>query len=182
MHKLREKDIEIDFAGALNALRFDQDDRNSPEYHDLRNMNRVDFVVETEQLIYFIEVKDPSRADLDDVKRKPILRKIQSGELEDSYVNKYICTFLFRWAEGKLDKSVRYIVLVTLEAPLLLSLNECLQNRFDRVRRKSNRWIRLPLESCEAHNLDTWNKCYPMWPVSRLLHTDKTTSSLNSTK
>lgn len=168
MLRLREKDIEIDFAGALNAFRFDQDDSNSPEYHDLRNMNRVDFVVETEDLIYFIEVKDPGRADLDDEKRKPILRKLENGDLEDSYVNKYICTFLFRWAEGKLEKSVRYLILITWEAPLILSLNECLQRRFDRIRRKSTRWIRLPLDSCEAHNLDTWNESYPKWKATRV--------------
>jgi len=173
MHKLREKDIEIEFPGVLNAFRFDQNDHQSPEYHDLRNMNRVDFVVETEEFVYFIEVKDPSRVDLDDEKRKPILRKLESGELEDSYVNKYICTFLFRWAEGKLEKSVRYVVLVTLEPPLLLSLNDALHKRLDVIRGKSKRWMRLPLESCEAHNLDTWNKCYPKWTAVRVSSIDE---------
>ena len=41
--KLRERDIEIDFTSAIDALVFDQMKRNQPNYHGIGEMCRVDF-------------------------------------------------------------------------------------------------------------------------------------------
>ncbi len=75
MNKLVEDDLQIDFIGALHAMKFDQSDPGHPEYHDLQNMPKVDFIVEMEDSIYFIEVKDPGRPDAVDVGGTKLLKK-----------------------------------------------------------------------------------------------------------
>jgi hypothetical protein len=167
MYKLRERDIEIVFSDALDAIKFDQNDRDSPDYHDLGNMPRVDFIVETDKYVYFIEIKDPGRPDLEDAQKIPFLRKLESGGLEDSYVDKYTGTFLFRWAEGKLEKSVVYLILITLDDAQTFHLNQLLKKRFDRIGKSSPRRSRLPLASCEVLNLNSWPKIYPEWRITR---------------
>lgn len=57
--KLRERDLEIDFTDAIDAIVFDQMKSNQPNYHGIAEMHRVDFVVELEAAILFVEVKDP---------------------------------------------------------------------------------------------------------------------------
>lgn len=168
MHKLRERDIEIDFTDALSALIFDQTDPDIPEFHDFRNMPRVDFIVELPSSIFFIEIKDPGRAGLEDTDTARFLRKLEDGKLEDSLVNKYICTFLFRWAERKLEKSVHFVILTSLDEALIPNLNDALEKRFAPILKKSSRWERMPLGSCQVHSLRTWEEVYPTWPVTRL--------------
>lgn len=57
--KLRERDLEIDFTNAIDAIVFDQMKADQPGYHGIGQMHRVDFVVELEEAILFVEVKDP---------------------------------------------------------------------------------------------------------------------------
>ncbi len=168
MNKLTEKDIEIDFVGALNVLKFDQNDSAHPEFHDLQNMPRVDFIAEFEDSIYFVEVKDPSQPGAADVGGTKFLKKIVAGTLEASLIEKYIFSFWFRWAENCLDKSVHYVSLITLESallqPIIAGLDTQLSHHFSK---KSNRWDRDPLASCQVHNLETWQAVFPQWPVTR---------------
>ncbi len=81
MNKLIEDGIEIDFVSALHVLKFDQQDSEHSEFHDLKNMPRVDFIVELEDSIYFIEIKDPGRPGAVDVKGTKFLKKIVAGTL-----------------------------------------------------------------------------------------------------
>ena len=57
--KLRERDIEIEFTNAIDGLVFDQMKSGQPNYHGIGEMHRVDFIVEFEEAIVFVEVKDP---------------------------------------------------------------------------------------------------------------------------
>ena len=169
MSKLREKGLEIDFVGAQNVLKFDQNDPSAQEFHDLQNMPRVDFIVEFEDSIYFIEVKDPGQSGAADVGGTKFLKKIIAGTLEASLIEKYIFSFWFRWAENCLDKSVHYVSLITLESallqPIIAGLDAQLAHHFSK---KSSRWCRDPLASCQVHNLETWQAVFPQWPVTRL--------------
>jgi Holliday junction resolvase-like predicted endonuclease len=58
--KLRERDIEIEFSDAIDALVFDQMKPDHPNYHGIGEMHRVDFIEEFEEAIVFVEVKDPA--------------------------------------------------------------------------------------------------------------------------
>ncbi len=168
MNKLVEDDLQIDFIGALHAIKFDQNDPGHPEYHDLQNMPRVDFIVEMEDSIYFIEVKDPGRPDAVDVGGTKLLKKIVAGTLEASLIEKYLFSFFFRWAETRLEKSVHYVSLITLESPLLQLIIEGLDKQLNHLSKKSVRWDREPLASCQVHNIETWQVVFPEWPVTRL--------------
>ena len=168
MSRLEENGLQIDFFGALSAMKFDQNDPDHPEFHDLQNMPRVDFIVEMEESIYFVEVKDPGRPDAVDVGSKKLLKKIEDGTLEASLIEKYLFSFFFRWAERRLEKSVHYISLITLESPLLQPIIEELERQLTNLSKKSVRWDREPLASCQVHNIETWQAVFPNWPVTRL--------------
>ena len=168
MNKLQEDGLQIDFVGAKHAMKFDQNDPTHPEYHDLQNMPRVDFIVEMEDAIYFVEVKDPGRPDAVDVGGTKLLKKIVDGTLEASLIEKYLFSFFFRWAERRLEKSVHYISLITLESPLLQPIIDGLDRQLTHLSKKSVRWNREPLASCQVHNIETWEAVFPDWPVTRL--------------
>ncbi len=169
MNKLQENGLLIDFIGAKQVVKFDQ---NNPEllgYHDLQNMPRVDFIVETEDAIYFIEVKDPGRPDAMDAGSTRLLKKIVDGTIEASLIEKYLFSFFFRWAERCLEKSVHYISLITLESPLLQPIIDGLERHLANLLvKKSTRWTRDPLVSCQVHNIETWRQVFPNWPITRI--------------
>jgi len=168
VNKLQEDDLQIDFVGAQHAMKFDQNDPDQPDYHDLQNMPRVDFIVEMEDAIYFIEVKDPGRPNAVDVGSTKLLKKIVEGTLEASLIEKYLFSFFFRWAEHRLEKSVHYVSLITLESPLLQPIIDGLERQLTNLSKKSARWDREPLASCQVHNIETWKAVFPDWPITRL--------------
>jgi hypothetical protein len=168
VNKLQEDGLQINFIGAQHAMKFDQNDPDKPDYHDLQNMPRVDFIVEMEDAIYFIEVKDPGRPDAVDVGGTKLLKKIVEGTLEASLIEKYLYSFFFRWAECRLEKSVHYVSLITLESPLLQPIIDGLEKQLANLSKKSIRWNREPLASCQVHNIETWKAVFPEWPVTRL--------------
>lgn len=168
MEEFKENGLQFDFASALHAMRFDQKNPVHPEYHDLQNMPRVDFIVEMADAIYFIEVKDPGQPGAIDVGSTKFLKKIVNGTLEASLIEKYIFSFFFRWAERRLTKSIHYVSLITLESPLLQPIIDGLERQLTNLSKKSVRWVREPLASCQVHNLETWKVVFPYWPITRL--------------
>jgi len=166
---LKEKDLSFNFENSIRALKFDQQDPEHPEYHDLPNMPRVDFIVEMENDIFFIEVKDTDLPNAADVGAVKFLKKLVSGTVEASLVEKYLFTFFFRWAEKKLEKSVHFISLITLTSPDLLSLGDSLETKlYSHFKSSSKRWQRTALASCQVHNISTWTQVFPDWPITRL--------------
>lgn len=165
--KLAENDLEIDFTNVSVALKFDQTDAAHADFHDIGTMPRVDFVVEFNDEIYFVEIKDPGQPNPVDVGNAKLLKKIANGTLEASLVEKYLYSFFYRWAEDRLQKSVHYVCLITLESPMLLPIAEGLEKQLKLLASRSRRWVRKPLASCQVHNIDTWNTVFPDWPVTR---------------
>jgi hypothetical protein len=165
---LTEGGLQINFSGVRHAMKFDQNDPSLPDFHDLQNMPRVDFIVETDESIYFIEVKDPGRPDAVDVGGTKLLKKIVNGTLEASLIEKYIFSFFYRWAECCLDKTVHYVSLITFEAGELQSLIDGMERQMINFSKKSSRWNREPLASCQFHNIETWHAVFPQWPITRL--------------
>ena len=52
---VRGEGFEFDFTDATDAFLFDQQDASLPNYHDLPDFSRVDFIVELPEDILFIE-------------------------------------------------------------------------------------------------------------------------------
>ena len=167
--KLRERDLEIDFTNAIDAIVFDQMKEDQPGYHGIGQMHRVDFVVELEDAILFVEVKDPGNPKAKAEGLAKFHGELQDGTLSDTFAAKFIDTFLYRWAEECLQKPVHYISLVTLED------NELLPNFSDEIAKKLPpmgksvpRWKRQLVENCQVFNIELWNASFPKWPAARV--------------
>jgi hypothetical protein len=166
--KLTERDLEIDFTNAIDAMVFDQTDADQPNYHDIGEMHRVDFIVEFDDRIVFVEVKDPEHPKARKHGLQDFFRELFDGTLSSTFASKFIDSFLFRWAEDKLSKTVFYYSLVTLEAELLPGLSEEIAQKLSPAGKESYRWKRHPIKNCQVFNIDTWNESFPKWPARRL--------------
>ena len=178
--------IEFNFTDAVNAFVFDETDPSKPTFHGAP-MKAVDVIAELQEAYIFIEVKDFNEPEYYDIRgRKPI--SIQDMTLEnpillsDPHANfkwlknylkyKYRDSFLYRYAEGKVDKPVHYICLLSLETGLNISVAKALQKELPVVppqtKRGHVRWTRNIVESCTVLNIEKWNKEYPKWPAKKL--------------
>jgi len=166
--KLRERDIEIDFTSAIDALVFDQMKRNQPNYHGIGEMCRVDFVVELDTAIIFVEVKDPSSPKARTEGLTKFQQDLNDGTLSAKFAAKFVDSFFYRWAEDKLSKTVHYLILVTLDSGVLPNLSDEVAKRISPAGKSCTRWQRHPVQNCQAFNIETWNQNFPKWPVTRL--------------
>lgn len=167
--KLRERDLEIDFTDAIDAIVFDQMKVDLPGYHGIGQMHRVDFVVELEEAILFVEVKDPGNPKAQAEGLAKFHGELQDGTLGDTFAAKFIDTFLYRWAEECLHKPVHYISLVTLEdSELLPSLSDEIAKKLPPMGKSVPRWKRQLAVNCQVFNIELWNESFPKWPAARV--------------
>lgn len=157
---LREKMLQFDFSGAINAFKFDEETKTLPTYHGLSHcMKAVDFVVEYDDHYLFVEIKDPPTTGRYDSEK-------DQASLVRSLTTKFRDTFLYRWAEEKLDKPVQYLCLVEIDNALTLFLTKQLEIQLPTVEQPS-RWRRPLVFSCAVLNQRTWNKTFPNMPLTR---------------
>ncbi|WP_374324918.1 hypothetical protein [Azonexus sp.] len=169
--KLRERDLEIDFTNAIDAIVFDQMKADQPGYHGIGQMHRVDFVVELEEAILFVEVKDPGNPKAQAEGLAKFHGELQDGTLSDTFAAKFIDTFLYRWAEESLHKPVYYISLVTLEdSELLPNFSDEIARKLPPMGKSVPRWKRQLVENCQVFNIELWNASFPKWPAARVAH------------
>jgi hypothetical protein len=167
--KLRERDLEIDFTDALDAIVFDQMNAAKPGYHGIGQMHRVDFVVELNEAILFVEVKDPGNPKAQAKGLEKFFGELQDGTLGSTFAAKFIDTFLYRWAEERLEKPVHYISLVTLDdGELLPNLSDEIAKRLPPMGIAVPRWKRQLVNNCQVFNIELWNAAFPKWPVTRI--------------
>ena len=167
--KLRERDLEIDFTDAIDAIVFDQMKADQPGYHGIGQMHRVDFVVELETAIVFVEVKDPGNPKAQAEGLAKFHGELQNGTLSDTFAAKFIDTFLYRWAEECLQKPVHYVSLVTLEDhELLPNFSDEIAKKLPPMGKSVPRWKRQLVENCQVFNIELWNASFPKWPAARV--------------
>ncbi|WP_442762771.1 hypothetical protein [Malikia spinosa] len=167
--KLRERDLEIDFTDAIDAIVFDQMKADQPGYHGIGQMHRVDFVVELVGAILFVEVKDPGNPRAQAGGLAKFHGELQDGTLSNTFAEKFIDTFLYRWAEERLDKPVHYISLVTFEdSELLPNFSDEIAKRLPPMGKAIPRWKRQLAENCQVFNIELWNASFPKWPAARV--------------
>ena len=166
--ELIEKDLSFNFINIVDGFIFDQTDAREPNYHDLDNMSKVDFIVELEDKLLFIEVKDPEYPEVSEENLQKFLTKLENGKLVNAFVNKYMDSFIYRWAEQKINKPIHYLSLVTLDSALLLNLTDKIISKLPPMELASARWGRPFIASCQVLNLETWNDNFPEWQVHRI--------------
>ena len=165
--KLKERDIEINFTNAIDGLIFDQMQSHLPDFHGIGEMHRVDFIVEFDEAIVFVEIKDPGNPKAQSEGLEKFHTELNNGTLSTTFMAKFIDSFLYRWAEDKITKPVFYINLVTLDTELLPSFSDEIAKKLPPMGKSLPRWKRQLVENCQVFNIETWNENFPKWPVTR---------------
>lgn len=168
MTNLIERDLQIHFTNAVDGFVFDQIDPKLPAFHGISVMHRVDFIVELVEAWLFVEVKDPGHPKAQVKGLEKFHGELTDGTLGNTFAAKFMDTFVYRWAEDKLNKPIHYISLVTLAAELLPNLSDEIAKKLPPMGMRTPRWQRRLFENCQVFNLDTWNENFPKWPATRI--------------
>jgi hypothetical protein len=162
----REGDLELRLP--LKALGRKFDDAS----HGLSHcMKAVDFIVELEDRILFIEFKDPENPRARPAARATFVKEFQSGEIDSDLTVKYRDSFLYEWAAGRLNKPVHYLVLVaitSMDAAMLLNRTDALKRQLPFDGPANGAWLRKIAEQCLVFNIDAWNRYLPNFSVTRV--------------
>lgn len=163
---LTEGNLQIVVNDAVAARKFDD------AGHGLSHcMRAVDFIVELPDHYRFIEFKDPQHPDAPAQVAVDYLSSFQSGLIDEELKYKYRDSFLYEWAAGRADKPIDYLVLIaldTLSEPALSTGKTRLEQKIPLHGPGFIPWPRPILRGCGVFNLDSWNRHFPDYPVTRL--------------
>ena len=171
MTSLTERDIQITFSeGVIAARKFDDSSHGMSHC-----MKAVDFIVELVDRYLFIEVKDPQSPDVPGERLSETLEEFtnefQSGEIDEELKYKYRDSFLYEWASGRANKPIHYLILVgydRLTDAILLDRTRALQRILPLLGPGASTWIRPIASFCGVFNIESWNRNFPDYPVTRL--------------
>ena len=166
MTVLVERNIQITVDGAVDAWKFDDDDRHLLSHC----MKAVDFIVEFADFYMFIEVKDPQHPNAREANQAATVQSFQSGEMDRDFLHKYRDSFLYEWASGRAHKPIYYFILFAwdgLDSAALHRRTVALQRNLP-VGRTVASWRNPIAHGCGVFNIDTWNRNLPQYPITRL--------------
>jgi len=162
---MREGELAFDFSGCVGVERLDRDDRPIPQ-----GMALVDFVVEEQDRLLLVEVKDPSQAPVPAGERAAFLRRMQTRELVHmDLVPKVRDSYTFLHLMGRDTKPFSYVVIIGAEAlaldgALLLAFKERLQKRLQCE--TDVPWVRRYVVECVVVTASNWDAYFP-YPLRR---------------
>jgi len=142
-------------------------------------MKAVDIIAEFPDFYLFVEVKQyPKSYDPeDDWGAKDCLeidcaKRTKHGQWLKNYLKyKYRDTFLYRFAQNKVEKPVWYLCLLdNLDNALLSNMRDNLQREIPLIN-KPKRWSREIISQCHCLNMNRWNTKYSQWPVRKVAAT-----------
>lgn len=167
MNRLVEGDLQMALPSGAVGRKFDDGTT-----HGLTHcMKAVDFVVELDERVLFIEFKDPDHPNAHPKDRNKSLKKILSGGLDSDLKTKYRDSFLYEWACGRVTKPIYYLVLIgasSLSEAELLARTDALRRQLPVLGPGDKAWKKPFVAGCVVMNIETWNKALPQYPVSRL--------------
>ena len=134
-------------------------------------MKAVDAIVELKEAYLFIEIKnydDPADFDIKTFVNQIDLDKKQDQfrYLKNNLKYKYRDSFLYRFAEDKVNKPIHYLCLINFENALNSFMQKFLKQELP-VGKPSKRWKKTIAESCQVLSLIKWNEVFPNWPVDK---------------
>jgi hypothetical protein len=159
--KLQERDLEFDFEGAVEAVKFDDG-----KTHTFSSVQPVDFVVEYEDCYRFVEVKDPDEPGAANIEAFRV--KLKSGKLIRSLAGKYRDSLFFRGFQKNPQKNVEYVVMLSMGAlddALLLAKQDELHRS---IPFSHQSWQCNSATVCVILNFNQWKKRYGDDSIRRL--------------
>lgn len=164
---LAEDDLQMTLPATVLGRKFDDE-----AMHGLSHcMKAVDFMIELQDRVLFVEFKDPENPNAQTKDRAAFLRKFMSGQIDADLKTKYRDSWLYEWAQGRIEKPITYLVLLgasTLSAADLLVRTEALKRQLPVNGPDDQPWKQPFVAECAVMNLATWNKVFPQFPVSRI--------------
>jgi hypothetical protein len=150
IQQLEEGGRRFDFSNARNAEKLDAPGKRIPH-----GMSFVDFVVETDEETWLIEVKDPPKNAIAASEREKFLSSLQGDALINQHlVPKCRDSYTFLHLMRRDERPFLYFVLLGLgsEAALMLGLKDRLLKR---LRQESDMpWARRYVRDCIVVNID----------------------------
>lgn len=167
MNRLTEGDLEITFPDGAGARRFDD------ASHGLSHcMKAVDFIVELNDRIVFIEIKDPEHPEALPRDSARFVEAFRSGNLDGDLTQKLRDSFLYEWGCEKVSKPIHYWIIIAhdaLDDAQLLTRTDALRRRLPVRKASPRKWKRHFVEDCMVFNIEAWNRLLPGgWGVSRI--------------
>ena len=164
----------FNFTGALDAFVFDEKDPKKQTTYHGAPMKAVDVVAEFKDHYVYVEIKDyrdPEEIDeglVEDYDKEKFERN-KFNWLKNYLKYKYRDSYLYRYAEGKVDKPVVYICLLNFDNALNSRMKKDLSRELP-VGKKPKRWKREIVSECHVVNLKKWNKNKKLskWPVKKI--------------
>lgn len=167
MTVLAEGDLQIKLPADATGRKFDDG-----ATHGLTHcMKAVDFVVELEDRILFIEFKDPDDPTAVAERQQRFMEEFRSGALDNKLKAKYRDSFLYEWGSGRVSKPIYYLVLIgatVLSEADLLARTDALRRQIPVLGPGDKPWKKPFVAGCAVMNIEAWNKALPQYPVSRL--------------
>lgn len=161
MTTVQEFDLELSFPGAQSVIHFDDS-----EYHAGSTVQRVDFIAEYEAYYLFVEIKDPDIPTAQDP--AAFVTKLNSGKLVQSLAGKFRDTQFFRSAQGKTDRKILYLVLLSMQSldnALLVAKQDELRKAIP-IRHLD--WESDCAASCIILNFEQWKKRFGEQSLRRI--------------
>lgn len=167
MTVLIEGDLKITIPDGITARKLDDDST-----HGLSHcMKAVDFVIEFNDCVLFVELKDPDHPAAQLVNRQKFLGEFLGGKIDADLTGKCRDSFLYEWGYERVDKPIHYLVLIaasTIGSAELLVRTDALKRRLPLLGPSGDSWSRPFVAGCLVMNLVEWNKRLPQFPVSRV--------------
>ena len=163
--KFTERDLELHTgSGLIEAIRFDGD------RHGMTHcMSAVDFVFADSRYYYFIELKDPDNPCAQPDAIEEFKEQVRNDTLCETLIKKYRESWLYRWAQDKLDKPVIYCVILSCRKLTPVDYLILDQRLKQKIPIKGNcSWKRTFIHNCVVFDIKTWNEEFPNWQIRRI--------------
>jgi hypothetical protein len=138
-------------------------------------MKFVDLVIEREDDILLVEIKDPSHSKSPDKERNSYLKRLRDNSiLTQELTPKARDSYLYLHLMERDIKPFKYIVLLGLDAFDFEIQKGILMDFKDRlladIRCESyEAWKRKHIADCVVLSVNVWNKKFPEWSVTRIV-------------
>ena len=167
MTLLAERDLQITLPLGATGRKFDEESSHALTHC----MKAVDFIVEFDNKIFYIELKDPEDPTADPGRSVDFLERLKSGKIDTDLKTKYRDSWLYEYAQGRANKPIHYLVLISassLSEAELLARTDALKRQIPLTGPRGRSWSRPFIAGCAVMNLATWNRHLATMPVERI--------------